>query len=162
MNKCLFCGLNKGTRPMFCSRVCIKRAWYCRRHPNAYFNGSEKFWKTETGLGFKWEKFASKLLGAKHLEFNIKGADLDWNGKSVDVKCANLHFRKKIKGEIIKNPTKGYWVFNTNNKTKPDFFFFIKLKDNKALKTYLVPSSEITSKGVSFGWKSKYDKFLFM
>lgn len=159
MNKCNFCGI-RTIRPKYCSSICIKRNWYKLRHPDSYFNHSKKFWKTETGLAFKWEKYSAKLLKAKHLEFT-QGADLNWKGKLIDVKVANLWRRKFKKGKPVKSKQMGVWVFNRNKKKLLDFFFCIALLKNKPFKIFLIPEKEFPKSGIVIGWKSKYDKFLY-
>lgn len=162
MTTCLFC--NKPiavNRRKYCSIICIKRAWYIRNNPNckSYFTKNPEFWNTETGVGFKWEKYAAKFLKAKHNEF-IKGIDLNWNGKLVDVKACNLYKRKFKRGKSVVGEQSGNWVFN-RNKIKPvDFFFCCCLKDNKLIKKYLIPNSNFPKIGAVIGLKSKYDKFL--
>jgi hypothetical protein len=158
MNYCLFCG-QQTTRPKFCSTKCIKREWYRVRHPNSYFNKSKKFWQTETGLAFKWEKYAAELLNAKHLEFSKNNGDLDWNKKIVDVKVSNLYFRKKKRGVPVKSKQMGYWVFNRNKEKQVDFFLCICLLNNEPHKILLIPSNNFPKIGCVVGWKSKYDVF---
>ena len=163
MNTCLFC--NKPTpRPRYCSTICIKRAWYLRNNPNvkSYFAKNPDFWKTETGIGLKWEKYGAKLLKAKHLLFNNRGSDLDWNGKMVDVKSAKLYKRKLKRGKPygLKHKVLGTWVFHFENKTNPDFFLCICLIENKPFKILLIPNNNLPRKGITVGWKSYYNKFL--
>lgn len=123
------------------------------RHKDSYFNGSPKFWKSATGIGFFWEKWAAKELGATHLEFT-KGADLVWNGNMVDVKVSNPFKRKDRQ-----NPT-NVWVFNRNSrKKKVDFFFCIALEDGEPIKKLLIPNDSFPEKGMVIGIKSKYDKY---
>ena len=163
--KCLFCNklipkkrLYKQTK--YCSVKCNKRAWYIRHNPNtkSYFANNPDFWKTETGIGFKWEIYASKKLGAKHLKFG-RGADLDWNGKLIDVKASNLYKRKFKRSKPVKSEQKGYWIFN-RNKIKPiDYFFCICLLKNKPYKIYLIPANKFPKVGLVLGHKSKYDKY---
>lgn len=152
-NKCIFCGENKPTnRPKFCSPKCVKRAWYCRRHPNCFFNNSKKFWESETGMGYEWELWASKKLGATHLPFNKSGCDLDLNGLKLDVKVCNLYKSKR-------SPS-GQWVFN-RGKTKPcDFFFCICLENDKVNKVLSIPNKNFPKRGATIGRVSKYDVFI--
>jgi len=145
----------------YCSNRCIKRVWYLKNRGCAFFTDKEKFATTETGIGFKWEKFGATLLGAKHLPFNNRGLDLDWNGKMIDVKSAKLNFRKNKRGKPVASEQKGYWAFHSWGKNKPDFFLCIALVEDKAFRTYLIPASKYPISGVSIGWKSKYDKYLF-
>ena len=173
MNKCIFCSTlhnrfipNSSSIPAkYCSAKCIKRAWYLRNNPGvkSYFNHSKDFWKTETGIGFKWEKFGASLLGAKHLEFNNSGADLLWNDKFVDVKSCSLWRRKTSHGRPVRNFNKknGVWVFNRNKNKPVDYFLCIGLVKNKPKKILLIPSGEFPRSGIVIGIKSKYDKFAF-
>ena len=160
---CLFCNeLIAINRKKYCSIKCIKRAWYLRSHPNtkSYFSNNPDFWKTETGRGFKWEKWVAKKLGAKHLEFNSRGADLDWDGKLVDVKSKEFGFRRFKRGKMVENNTAG-WTFNRGKKKKIDFFFCICLKKNKPIKILLIPDDKFPNSGICVGVKSKYDIYLF-
>ena len=153
-------------RRKYCSTKCIKKAWYLRylkRNSNikSYFTNNPNFWKTETGIAFKWEKYAAKLLGAKHLEFNVGIGDLDWNGKIIDVKVCNLYKRKNKRGKLVKKSS-GWWVFNRNKMKSLDFFFCICLIDDKPHKMFLIPSTIFPSKGATIGQKSdKYDKYIY-
>ena len=152
-------------RVKYCSKQCVKRAYVLRKNPNinSYFKtDNRKFWLTETGIGFKWEKYAAKKLGATHLEFNCAGADLDWNGKPVDVKSCTLYRPKEHKGRKTPNHS-GWWVFNRNSfKPEVEFFFCICLDENgKVVKELLIPASEFKGKGITVGHKSRYDSFIF-
>ena len=157
--KCLICKTNKA-RKTYCSTLCIKRAWYLRNHKtgNSYFLKSPNFWKTETGIGFYWERYVAKKLKAKHLEFN-QGPDLDWNGKTIDVKVCNLWQRTFKRGKRVENQS-GVWVFNRNKNKPLDYFYCICLTDNLVVKELLIPASEFGNKGITIGHKSGYDKFL--
>lgn len=164
--KCLICKkLIQGRRltswTKYCSEKCSKKACYLRNSKSKHYStGDKDFWKTETGKGFKWERYSAKLLGAKHLEFNGKGADLDWNGKLVDVKSCEIYKRKFAHGKPTFNRY-GSWIFHRNTNKPMDFFFCICLKNNKIIKKYLIPN-EFFPKGVSIGKISpKYDKFIF-
>lgn len=149
-------------RPKFCCKQCIKKAWYLRNSPNVRSYGlSDEFWNTETGIGFKWEKYVADLLGAKHLEFNNGGADLDWNGKLVDVKASNLYTRKNKRGKPVLSEQSGVWVFNRGKEKPVDFFFCIALKENKPVKMLLIPNEHFPKKGAVIGWNSSYDKYIF-
>jgi len=165
--KCLFCNnlipkyrIHKNWTK-YCSVICNKRSWYLKHNPNvkSYFANNPAFWKTETGIGFKWEKFGAKLLSAKHLGFGHK-ADLDWNGKLVDVKCSNLYYRKLKRGKLIKSKQQGWWVFNRNKDKPIDFFLCIALLNNKPYKVFLIPNNQFPKIGATIGWKSRYNKFL--
>lgn len=149
-------------RPKFCCKQCIKKAWYLRNSPNVRSYGlSDEFWNTETGIGFKWEKYVADLLGAKHLAFNNGGADLDWNGKLVDVKASNLYTRKNKRGKPVLSAQSGVWVFNRGKEKPVDFFFCIALKENKPVKMLLIPNEHFPKKGAVIGWSSSYDKYIF-
>ncbi len=146
---------------MFCSPRCVKIAWRIRRHPNAYHSNpkSKQFWKSQTGIGFKWEKYIAKKLNATHLEFNSKGADLDWNGKSVDVKACHLYKRKMEHGKPVVTEREGWWVFN-RGKIKPiDYFCCVCLIKEKPKKILLIPNKEFSQRGIVVGWNSSYDVF---
>lgn len=166
--KCLFCNntipknRSQYSYIKYCSEKCNKRSWYLRNNPNckSHLNKNPDFWKTETGIGFKWEVWASKLLKAKHLTFNNSGGDLDWNGKIVDVKSCNLYKRKMRRGKPIKSEQKGNWVFNRNKKKKIDYFLCICLIKNNPHKVLLIPNKDFSNKGIVIGWKSKYDKYI--
>ena len=163
--KCLLCNkLISKNRKVYCSTKCIKRAWYIRnisKETKSYFLKNPAFWKTATGVGFKWEKWAARLLKAKHLEFNSNGADLNWNGKMVDVKCSNLYKRKFKRGKPVKSEQHGVWVFNKNKEKPTDYFFCICLVNNKPYKILLIPHSEFPKSGIVIGKESRYDKFMF-
>ena len=160
MNKCLVCkkGIN---RPKFCSHKCSAHAWYLRNNPKAKsYKVNSAFWKTETGIGFKWEKYVAKFLKAEHLKFNKGGADLKWNGKMVDVKSSNLYRRKNKRGKPVLSKQSGVWVFNRGKNKPLDFFFCVALKNNKPFKMLLIPNDNFPKKGLVIGMKSKYDKYL--
>ena len=159
MIKCLLC--NKETeRPKYCSKQCVKKSWYLRNNPDvaSYAIGNPDFWKTETGIGFKWEKWASKLLGAKHLTFNNSGGDLDWNGKIVDVKSSNIYKRLRKRGKPVVSEQKGVWSFARGKMKKIDYFLCICLIRNKPHKVLLIPGKSFSKTGIVVGWKSKYDR----
>lgn len=163
MLNCLFCNkripttrLKKWTK--YCSNLCNKRAWYVRHNPNAksYFVKNPEFWKTTTGIGFKWEKYAAKMLGAKHLMFG-KGADLDWKGRAVDVKVCNLYKRKSKRGKLVKKEQAGWWVFNRNKRKPIDYFYCICLKDGEPVKRLLIPNAVFPNKSLVIGANSRYN-----
>ena len=166
MIKCLFCNKpiegRRLTNPLvkYCSNLCNKRAWYLRDNPNAksHINNNPDFWKTETGKGFRWEIEGAKVLGATHLKFNGNGADLDWNGKKVDVKSCNLYIRKRKRGKELKNPS-SWWVFNRNNVKPMDFFLCFCIKDDKPVKILLIPANEFPLTGATVGHISRFDKY---
>lgn len=161
MSKCVLCKkehqrllANSKTIPArYCSVQCIKKAYYFRNSLNKKSLGKSKlFWKTETGIGYKWEMYVAKILGGKHLPFNKNGVDvtaeIDGTPVNLDVKVCNKY--------------KNQWVFNKNKpKTHIDYYFCICLDDNHPTKMFLIPTQSFTSCGITVGNKSKYDKFIF-
>lgn len=148
---------------MYCSRKCTKRAWYIKRHPNSFYaKNNKEFWKSATGKGFKWEKFVSELLGAKHLIFNHSGPDLLLDNKYIDVKVSKINRRKFKRGISVKSKQQGTWNFRLG-RCKPDFYFFVCLDDNENIKKMLmIPFEEIdATSGCVIGKKSKYDNFKY-
>ena len=147
----------------YCSKMCIKSAWYIKRtnaKTTIYKSHSkDDFMKSTSGKGFFWQEFLAKQLGAKNI--NSCQCDVIYNGLKIDVKSANLYYRKFAKGKKIKKISnqKGWWVFNRNNPKSIDFFFLVCLIDNEPYKFYLIPEKEFPQKGAVIGWKSKYDKF---
>lgn len=159
MNKCLLCKRDKGTRPKFCSKKCIKQSWHLRNHPNSKcFNRDKEFFKTSTGIGFTWERYVANLLKAKHLTFN-NGPDLDKDGTLIDVKACNLYRRKFKRGMPVKQKQSGNWIFNRNKEKPIDFFCCVCLVNNKPKKILMIPSKSFPKKGATIGWNSKYDCF---
>ena len=155
--KCLHCLQNTIpiNRKKYCSVKCNQRAWVKRKYPEvrSFFNKDPKFWDTETGKGFLWEKYGANFLGAKHLEFNGSGADIDWNGVLVDVKACEAWKRRPNHN--------GVWVFNRNKvKKEVKFFLCICLKDLKPYRIFLIPSSKFPRTGITVGEKSKYAEFI--
>ncbi len=108
----------------------------------------------------RWEKYAAKLLGAKHCLFAGSEADLIWNGLRVDVKSSNLYKRKTKRGKVV-GTSKGWWVFNRNKEKPIDFFLCIALIDDSVFKILLIPNSRFPKKGAVVGWKGKYDEFIY-
>lgn len=170
--KCEFCKKphtrlrpNSTTIPArYCSTVCIKRASYVRKNPEVrthYGKDTVAFLKTETGIGYKWEKWAAKILGAKHITFNKNGCDLDWNGHSIDVKAAELWRRGIKRGIPVLSEQSGTWTFNRGKMKPCDFFFCVCLVRGKVKKCYLIPGSKFPKSGAVIGQKSKYDKYQF-
>lgn len=158
---CQFCK-KKPARVRFCSPQCVKRDYRKRHFPNCLWNNLSYFNKTETGKGYKWEKYATKVLKAKHLEFNHEGADLDWNGKSVDVKSKEIAFRRFKHGKLILSKQLGTWTFPRGKMKKIDYFFCICLIKGRVKKIYLIPGKIFPKYGITVGWKSIYDKYLFI
>jgi len=172
IKSCLFCktaiSLSGRKDRIYCSKVCLKRDWYCSRHKTTYFKNPDSFFLTHTGIGFKWEKYVAKLLKARHLVFNGRNnkterADLDWNGKLVDVKSAHLNFRKNKRGKPVAGEQKGYWSFKSTGKEKKIDFVVCVGVDNleKPVRVFLFPADEYPKNGVTIGWNSKYDKYLY-
>lgn len=155
--KCLHC--NEGiARKKYCSKKCVQQAWYLRTTPShAFGNNDSLFWTSETGKGFKWELEGAELLTATHLPFNGEAADLDWNGKRVDVKSCELYQRKKKRGKPVKREQGGVWVFHRHKPKPMDFFLCFCLVSGKPTKILLIPDKEFPLGGITIGWKSKYD-----
>lgn len=148
---------------IYCSTKCIKRASYLRRNPNVKSIFRDKsFWNTETGIGFKWERYIAKLIGANHIKFNKLGVDLEKDGLLIDVKASNLYKRKRKNGKVVNSDQSGVWVFNRNKEKKVDFFFCVCLINNKVNKILKIPSNKFSTSGITIGIDSKYDKFIFM
>lgn len=169
MNKCILCGVEHSIlRPnstiipaKYCSKKCIKRASYYRKNPmkRSYLRNDE-FWKTETGIGFRWEKWIADKIGAKHVEFNIGGCDLEMDGQLIDVKACNLWRRKHKRGVPVKSEQSGVWVFNRNKQKKCDWFYCVCLDGGSVVKVYKIPSDIFSKSGITIGNKSKYDEYL--
>lgn len=170
MNTCRFCGIDKGKRKLYCSVQCIKKAFYLKRHPHCHYGDQKGFWESETGVGFKWEKYVADLIGGKHLEFNGKHtetqrADILWNGYFVDVKSARLNKRKNKRGKPVLSEQKGYWVFKGGRPKKIDYIFCVCVGENEKVEKILkIPFKEYNYKvGITVGWNSiKYDKYLYV
>lgn len=150
-------------RPKYCSVECVKRGWYIRNlsdDVDSIFSDSDGFWDTETGFGYMWEKYAADVMGAEHLEFNGRGADLKWGNELVDVKACSLNKRKFKRGKPVVNDQKGAWVFNRGKLKNIDWFFCLALVDNRIEKRFLIPGSVFPLGGITLGWVSKYDEYL--
>ena len=161
MNNCLQCH-TVTTRPKFCSKVCIKRAWYLNHTSRTVRSlGKREFFNSTTGTGYKWELEAAKMLSAEHLPFNNGISDITWNGKRIDVKAANIYKRKNKRGAPVKGPQKGVWIFNRNKEKPTDFFMCFCLVDGKPEKILLIPGAIFPKKGIAVGDKSKYDMYSF-
>lgn len=168
-NTCLFCKKDKGNRPMYCSKTCVKKAWYLRNNPHCFYGDAKDWYKTETGIGFKWEKYIADLIGGEHLIFNLKNketqsADIKLGDKLIDVKSAHLNKRKNKRGKPVKSTQKGFWVFKGGKPKEIDYIFCVCVGDNEeVIKVLKIPYSEYNySKGITVGWVSnKYDKYLF-
>lgn len=140
---------------MYCSAECIKKAYYVRNlgDKKSIYKNYDEFLKTQTGIGYKWEKEGAKILNAKHLEFNQSNPDLDWNGKKVDVKAC----------EAYTAPNKSFqWVFNRNKQKPIDYFMCFCLKNNKPVKILLIPNKDFPKSGATVGNISRYDVFNIM
>ena len=116
----------------------------------------------------KWEIYTSQILKAEMKNSVLNGLnkpiDLSWNGKSVEVKSANLYKRKKKKGKSV-DPKKqlGWWRFDRGvQQANADFFFCIGLVNNVPIKHFLIPNANFGRRGITVSpAKSKYDKFLY-
>lgn len=163
MNKCKLCG-KETNRPKYCSSKCIKQAWYVRNlgDKKSSLVGNPEFWNTETGIGFKWEKYVADKLNGEHLHFNKDGIDVCVGNTNYDVKVCEAYKRKKHKGKIINtNPKYRWWVFNKNKpKSYINFYYCICLVDGKPVKELKIPINEFKSCGITVGMKSVYDKFI--
>lgn len=147
-------------REKYCSVKCIKRASYLKTHPDtqSILRGDEGFWLTETGKGYRWEKYVAKLLGAEHIPFNGHAPDLMRGDEKIDVKSCELYKRKTKYGKSdIK--CSGWWVFNRNQEKPMDFFCCVCLIDNKPEKILLIPADKFTGMGITVGHKSRHDKY---
>ena len=159
MNKCAFCGerhtrLKPNSKKLpakYCSTWCIQTASRLRLNPNikSYFGDKKGFWKTETGIGFRWEKYAADILEGKHMEFNKKGIDIVTRHGNLDVKVCEKY--------------RNQWVFNKNKpKDFIDYYFCICLDGDKPVKHLLIPTGDFKGKGITVGTKSKYDKYNYI
>jgi hypothetical protein len=161
--KCVYCGKGEA-RKKYCSVACVKRAYILRKRPNikAYSTGNKLFWETETGIGFKWEQYAAKILGAKHIPFN-HGPDLYLGDMGIDVKVCNLYKRKNKRGKTVeKENQNGWWIFNKNSeKESVKVFFCICLDGSKIVKRLYIPAEEFKGKGITVGHKSRFDQFIY-
>lgn len=160
--KCVYCKTYEA-RKKYCSIKCIKRAYILRKYPKvrSFSNNNPDFWKTETGIGFKWEKYAASLLNAEHIPFN-NGPDLKKDDYGIDVKVCVRYHRKMKRGKIVKNST-GWWVFNSNNKKKEvKWLFCICLNENQTINKQLYIPADLFYKnktGITVGENSKFDKY---
>lgn len=155
----------------YCSSVCIKRAYYLKKHAGvSILRDRDKIaWlTTETGKGYKWERYVADGLGAT-LNNTVKDgfgkhADLTWGDKLVEVKSANLYKRTNKRGvEVNKNTQTGWWRFDRGSMQNPDYFFCVGLINDIPIKMYLIPDNEFGKRGITLSpVKSKYDKFLYV
>lgn len=163
MSLCLECG-KKEARKKYCSVQCIKRAWYFRNTETKHSSilREKGFENTATGKGLIWEEWVAVKLGAKHLPFNNKGCDLDWNGKLVDVKSSSLYKRKNKRRKPVRGEQAGCWSFS-RGKEKPCDFFFCVCLDNKgnAEKCFLIPNEVFPKRGIVMGHTTKYEEYRF-
>jgi hypothetical protein len=162
--KCVFCGLSTINNNKYCDVKCIKRAYYLRKNPDkkSILNGNPDFWKTQTGIGYYWEKYVANKLNGEHLPFNKDGIDVRVGGVNYDVKVCEAYKRKKHHGKLITtNPKYRWWVFN-KNKPKPciNFYYCICLTDGKPVKELVIPTSEFKGLGITVGTESVYNKFM--
>lgn len=159
MSKCLLCRVGIA-RKKYCSKKCVQRAWQARQSPASSFGRNRAaFWKTETGKGVRWEAYVAKQIGAQHLLFNKFGCDLDWNGKAVDVKSANVYKRRFKRGKPVTAKQTGVWVFNRNKEKKVDFFACVCLANDRVEKLLLIPGEQFPPRGMVIGLRSKYDRY---
>lgn len=171
-NKCLFCKNifdNKLKNKMYCSLQCTKKMWYNKRKSNSLHNNPDGFYKTETGRGYKWEKYVADLLKAKHLEFNGRNevtfrADIEWNGKFIDVKSSLLNKRKNKRGVPVVKEQMGFWNFKPSYiKDNIDYVFCVCVNEiDIPVKLLLIPSKEYPKMGLTIGHTSKYDKYIYI
>lgn len=156
MSTCIQCGGehnrfkgNSITKPAdYCSKECIKKAYYFRKNPNAKSLGkSDGFWKTQTGVGYKWEQYVAHKLNGEHVPFNKEGVDVKTSLGNLDVKvCENYQ---------------GQWVFNKNKpKEHIDFYYCICLDGGNVRKELLIPREAFKGRGITVGIKSRYDEYL--
>lgn len=163
MTNCILCSKKiPPNRYKYCSKPCIKRAYYLRKKPStkSFFVKNSGFWSTETGIGLKWEKFANKILKGEHLMFNVGGPDLIVNGKRVDVKSSSLYKRKNKRGKSVVGKQFGVWRFKRGT-DDVDYFFCICLLNNLPYKILYIPSKDFPKNGIMVGKNSIYDKFIY-
>lgn len=161
--KCLLCGNiipQKRLYPYtkYCSNKCNKTAWSLRHNPKqkCHLVNNPDFWKTETGIGYKWEKYVAKKIGAEHIKFNHCGEDLQLGNLKIDVKACELYKRKFARGKEV-NRTCGQWIFNRNNIKPMDYFYCVCLIKGKPVKELYIPADKFGLKGITVCNKSKYD-----
>jgi hypothetical protein len=168
MSKCIFCNKqipkdrvnNSNKKVIYCSKECIKKAWYVKNKTNkcSYYLDKKEWSKSETGKGWKWEMFIAKLIKAKKMPFGYQ-YDLLCGKDKIDVKSANLYKR-------IRNPKwkpAYWWRFDRGEFIKDiDFFFCVCLIDNVPKKIYKIPNNNFGKRGITIGkTTSIYDKYLF-
>lgn len=156
MTKCNFCGEthyrykpnSKRLPALYCSTKCIKRASHLKRNPDKKCFGRNKtFWETETGIGFKWEKYVADKFNGTHMEFNSHGIDVVTSLGNIDVKVCEKY--------------RNQWVFNRNKKkSNIDFYYCICLDKTKIVKELCIPTDSFKSVGITVGNSSKYDEFI--
>jgi len=170
MNKrCLFCnniipkkrfGKYNHNLIKYCSVKCNKNAYRVRQNPNvkSLCIKNPDFWKTETGIGYKWEKYVAKKIGAEHIKFNYRGEDLRLGNLKIDVKACELYKRKRKTQRGAKvGSVFGNWIFNRNNIKPMDYFYCVCLIKGKPVKELYIPADKFGFKGITIGNKSKYD-----
>lgn len=157
---CLVCRKTRpSNRPKYCSNKCVKRAWRLKNNIGVSFfhpNNRAAWYKTQTGIAYKWELYAEKILGGKWQGF-CAPYDVIWKDKKIDVKVCELYFKKPYKS--------GQWVFNKHSRgvrrdKKLDYLFCIGLVNGKPKKIWLIPYDSVKT-GITIGQKSKYDRYLF-
>lgn len=164
MNNCILCS-NKIplNRKKYCSKACIKRAYYLRKKPStkSSFVKNSGFWKTQTGIGLRWEKYINNIIGGKHLIFNIGGPDIIVDNQRVDVKSASLYKRKNKRGKPVVKEQFGVWRFKRGT-NKVDYFMCVCLIDDKPFKILKIPNTDFPKNGILIGKTSVYDKYTFL
>ena len=142
----------------YCSNKCTQTAWRLRHNPNikSYRVNNPDFWKTETGIGFKWEQYVAKKIGAEHIKFNTSGEDLRLGKLKIDVKACELYKRKMAHGRKT-HKVFGNWVFNRNSIKPMDYYYCVCLIKGKPVKELYIPADKFGKSGITIGEKSKYD-----
>lgn len=171
--QCTFCGKPnyrdrvRCSRLKYCSDICNKRAYVVRKK-NALYSRFlpqtrlDYYEKTASGKAFFWEIWAAEKMGAEHANRDVmnKPYDLLIDGKTIDVKIAELYKRKMKRGRKT-GEVSGTWCFHSEPWAQSNFFLCIGLVQNKPEKIFYIPHDEMPSKGCTIGrHKSKYDKFL--
>lgn len=151
--------------PRYCSQKCIKQAYYLRKNPEIKSHLKDRrVWRyTETGKGRKWEEFVCNLLGGVIQAYGHP-FDIDWNGKTVDVKSANLYKRTNKKGvPVVRKNQSGWFRFDRGEVFKEiDYFFCIGLIEGVPNKMFLIPGNRFGKRGITVSPnKSKYDEFIY-
>lgn len=151
--------------PRYCSRKCIKTAFYIRNNPKilSKYTNPIKWIKTEIGRGRKWEEFVSNLLGGTIQPFGHP-FDIEWKGLRIDVKSASLYKRKRKRGKEVNSTNQAGWFrFDRGELVKDvDYFFCIGIIEGIPSKMYFIPGKDFGKRGITISpIKSKYDKFIY-